>query len=106
SVNFTSDAVTGISASTKKIILRVYNPTEEDVPFMILAKFKGSSINVNLITTVLKPGENAIEVSGFGGMPWGRYVSLEYLAIYFTDEVDAAYPARSFYVKDFVTYDS
>ena len=106
SVNFTDDVVKSISADTKRIVLRIVNPTDKTLPFMLQAKFKGSSINLTILTADLAPGENVLEVSGFGSYDWSNYESLERLILYFTDDVKVPHEELTVYVKDFVIYDN
>lgn len=106
SVNFTDDVIKSVSSDTKRIVLRIVNPTDKAIPFMLQAKFKGSSINLTILTVDLAPGENVLEVSGFGSYDWTNYESLERFILYFTDSVKEPHEAQTVYVKDFVIYDN
>lgn len=106
SVNLTNELVKKIDGKVRRATLTIINNTTEDIPFMWLVKYSGSTMNYNLLTTTLAPGVNSVTISGFSTFDWNKYKSIEKFILYFTQDSMGMYPERNIYIKELVVYDS
>ncbi len=106
SVNLTNELVKKIDGKVRRATLTIINNTTEDIPFMWLVKYAGSTYNYNLLTTTLAPGVNTVTISGFSTFDWSKYKSIEKFILYFTQDSMGMYPERNIYIKELVVYDS
>lgn len=103
SVRYDNAVLQNLGQNTSKMILHIYNAGESDIPFKILTKYSGYNLNVEYITTVLRPGMNTVTVSGVSGFNWERYKSVEYMDWYFSETSEGG-EALSIYLQDITVY--
>ena len=103
SVRYKNALLGEIGQNTSKMVLHIYNASGSDIPFRILTKYSGYNLNVEYVTTVLKPGMNMVTVSGVSGFNWERYKSIEYMDWYFSETAEGG-NAVSVYLQDITVY--
>ena len=103
SVRYENAILQNLGQNTSKMILHIYNAGESDIPFRILTKYSGYNLNIEYITTILKPGMNTVTISGISGFNWNRYNSIEYMDWYFSETSEGG-EAVSIYLQDITVY--
>ncbi len=96
SVRYTSVIFSAIDANTKKFVLYIENPTQEEMPFNLLAKFENNALNVEIYGGTLKPGLNEVEVF-VGGFNLETYGKLLYTDFFFEMEA-GSHEAKTVYI--------
>lgn len=87
---------------TKTIVLTVYNPTQEEMPLRVTAKFAGSSYAVSIANETLVPGWNTLEITDLS-LTAAYSGKIENLGLYFTDLADN-YTEKIVYLGKMIVY--
>ena len=103
SVRITHSFLENVGANSNRIVLHIYNPSDEEVTLTVSAAYKYSRLYSDLISVTLKSGMNVIEVS-LKGVNWSAVGSIKHLAIYFNSDFNQ--PARTIYLQDMVLYNN
>ncbi|HEY8389565.1 MAG TPA: glycoside hydrolase domain-containing protein [Clostridia bacterium] len=104
SITWTNDVLKTVNSSTSKIILHIFNPSQQAIPFKLYVKYSGVTINTELVSTTLQPGMNVVKVEGINSFNWTKYKSIENAMMYFSQDSASGGEARTVYIKDFVAY--
>lgn len=104
SVRYKAAALAGMSANTSKLVLHLYNASDKDIDFRLLAKFTGQTLNVELTTAKLKPGQNVLVINGISGFNWTRYGKFDYFDLYFNGNAKSDEPAKTVYLDGIAVY--
>lgn len=104
SIIWTNDVLSAVNSSTSKIVLHIYNPSEEEIPFKLYVKYSGVTINTELANTMLQPGMNIVKIDGINSFNWTKYKKIENAMMYFSQDSDSGGAARTVYIKDLVAY--
>lgn len=91
-----------LGTDTKTIVLTVYNPTQEDIPLRITAKFAGSSYAMSVANETLAPGWNTLEITDLS-LTAAYSGNIENIGLYFTD-LAANYGERTVYLGKMTVY--
>ena len=94
--------VSSLGTDTKTIVLTVYNPTQEDIPLRVTAKFAGSSYAVSIANETLVPGWNRLEITDLS-LTAAYSGDIENIGLYFTD-LAAAYGEKTVYLGKMTVY--
>ena len=92
----------GIGESASKLIFHVYYTGDDDVQFVISAKYKNVMVYYDLATLNLQQGMNTIEIN-LTDKEWATLGGIEYLSIYLGGQEGE--PERTVYIIDSVVYD-
>ena len=95
-VRYTSAVLASMDGGTQRLTLYIENPTQEEIPLNLAAKFEKNPLNVEIYGGTLKPGMNELDIF-IGGFNIGSYGKLSYLDFYFgMDEGD--HTAKTVYI--------
>ena len=96
----------GIASSlgedTKTIVLTIYNPTQEEMPLRVTAKFRTSTYAVSIANETLLPGWNTLEITDLS-LTAAYSGAIETIGLYFTDLADN-YGERTVYLGKLTVY--
>ena len=96
----------GIASSlgedTKTIVLTIYNPTQEEMPLRVTAKFRTSTYAVSIANETLLPGWNTLEITDLS-LTAAYSGVIEAIGLYFTDLADN-YGERTVYLGKLTVY--
>ena len=96
----------GIASSlgedTKTIVLTIYNPTQEEMPLRVTAKFRTSTYAVSIANETLLPGWNTLEITDLS-LTAAYSGVIETIGLYFTDLADN-YGERTVYLGKLTVY--
>lgn len=96
----------GIASSlgedTKSIVLTIYNPTQEEMPLRVTAKFRTSTYAVSIANETLLPGWNTLEITDLS-LTAAYSGVIETIGLYFTDLADN-YGERTVYLGKLTVY--
>ena len=104
SITWTNNVLSTVNSSTSKIVLHIYNPSEQEIPFKLYVKYSGVTINTEIASTMLKQGMNVVTVDGINSFNWTKYKSIENAMMYFSQDSASGGAARTVYIKDLVAY--
>ena len=90
-----------INQDTDKVVFHIYYAEEDNLQFVISAKYKNNPIYFDIANINLKKGLNTIEVK-FEEKDWSVSGLIDYLAVYLGE--GKGQPARTFYIVDSVVY--
>ena len=105
-IRYTNSVLSGIGASTEKLILRIYNPSDNEIDFTMNVKYQGDVVMVTLAQQALQPKQiNVIEITGISAYNWDRYKKLDYCDMYFNGTIRGDADAKTLYLCDVAVYD-
>ena len=104
SITWTNNVLSTVNSSTSKIVLHIYNPSEQEIPFKLYVKYSGVTINTEIASTMLKQGMNVVTVDGINSFNWTKYKSIENAMMYCSQDSASGGAARTVYIKDLVAY--
>ena len=101
SVRYMSNVLSQIDSTTKQLIMFVENPSDEPINFRFLVRLEGASLNTELYSGTLTPGENLLTINLVGVNFSGAQI--EYANFYFSLQT-GDYPARTVYINGLSIY--
>ena len=96
------DIASSLGKDTKTIVLTIYNPTQEEMPLRVTAKFRTSTYAVSIANETLLPGWNTLEITDLS-LTAAYSGAIETLGLYFTDLADN-YGERTVYLGKLTVY--
>ena len=96
------DIASSLGKGTKTIVLTIYNPTQEEMPLRVTAKFRTSTYAVSIANETLLPGWNTLEITDLS-LTAAYSGAIESLGLYFTDLADN-YGERTVYLGKLTVY--
>ena len=96
------DIASSLGEGTKTIVLTIYNPTQEEMPLRVTAKFRTSTYAVSIANETLLPGWNTLEITDLS-LTAAYSGAIETLGLYFTDLADN-YGERTVYLGKLTVY--
>ena len=96
------DIASSLGEGTKTIVLTIYNPTQEEMPLRVTAKFRTSTYAVSIANETLLPGWNTLEITDLS-LTAAYSGAIETIGLYFTDLADN-YGERTVYLGKLTIY--
>lgn len=90
-----------MDSNVKTVVLKIYNPSEEEISLRIAAKYKGSAYSISVMNCKLKAGWNSVEITDMS--LYGGGAAPESLSFYLTD-IAGNYENKILYIDTVKVY--
>ena len=97
------DAIGSIGENTKRVVIRIYNDSDENQYFRLEFKYSRDDIFTTMLTQELVPGMNTIEFNNVFTYNWNLLGTLEQLRFIFGN-ADGSPELTHIYMKDIAVY--